>query len=532
MSRPAARPAAADGGSGAALIPLSEVARHDSPGDLWVVVNGRVLDLTAYAAAHPGGSAVLHAWAGRDASALFNAIHSPGIVDERLLAAQPGALVGAVDPDTLPTPPTPIPSPSAAPSTNASASPSASASAKPIELEDIIGLPDLDAAAEQRLSAKGWAYISAGATDEVSLAANRAMFAQVWFRPRVLRDVGAVDTRTTLLGCPSAVPFFIAPTGMSALAGRAGEPGLAAAAGRAGVVQFVSTNSSAPLGAVLGARSAPDQAQFFQLYVDRERGNSAALLRAADAHPGVRAVFVTVDCAAPGKREADERVRADAVAAASLTSGTSGGVVRADARGAGVGRTTGQYIDPGLSWADLAWVRAHTRLPLGVKGVQSVEDAVACADAGVDAIYLSNHGGRALDGAPPALLTLLELRRLRPDVLDRCEVYVDGGVRRGTDVVKALCLGARAVGLGRPFLYALSYGEAGVDRAIDILADEVRTTMRLLGVTSLDQLGPHLLNTRALDPLCATEIHLEPLPHADAGTQTKTQPGSNAGATK
>jgi L-lactate dehydrogenase (cytochrome) len=251
----------------------------------------------------------------------------------------------------------------------------------------------------------------------------------------------------------------------------------------------VSTNSSAPLEAIVAGRASPDQAQFMQLYVDRNRANSEALLSKVE-NLGMKAVFVTVDCPAPGKREADERNRA----AVEISSGISGGKIKADTKGGGIGRTTGQYIDASLSWADLAWLRKSTRLPLGVKGIQCVEDAVRCADLGVDAIYLSNHGGRALDTSPPALYTLLELRTLRPDVFEKCEVYVDGGVRRGSDVVKALCLGATGVGIGRPFLYALTYGPEGVAHAIEILRDEVEVTMKLLGVNKLSELGPHLVS--------------------------------------
>lgn len=199
-----------------------------------------------------------------------------------------------------------------------------------------------------------------------------------------------------------------------------------------------------------------------QLYVDKQRKNSEALLTRVN-NLGLKAVFVTADCASPGKREADERNRA----AVEVQSGISGGVVQRDKKGGGVGRTTGAYIDPKLSWDDIAWIRQNTKLPLGVKGIQCVEDAVRCAEMGVDAIYLSNHGGRALDGSPPAVYTLLELRKLRPDVFDKCEVYIDGGVRRGTDVVKALCLGAKGVGMARPFLYALTYGKEGVMHAVD-----------------------------------------------------------------
>jgi len=188
-----------------------------------------------------------------------------------------------------------------------------------------------------------------------------------------------------------------------------------------------------------------------------------------------------------------------------VASGISGGKIATDNKGGGIGRSVGGFIDPKLSWDDIRWLRKHTDLPIGLKGVQTVEDVKKAYDLGINAVYLSNHGGRALDGSPPALYTLLELNKFYPNIVKdkRCEIYVDGGIRRGTDVVKALCLGANGVGMGRPFLYALTYGTEGVVHAIEIMRDEIETTMRLLGVTKLSQLGPHLLNTKALDPLLA-----------------------------
>lgn len=265
-----------------------------------------------------------------------------------------------------------------------------------------------------------------------------------------------------MMGQETSLPLFICPTGMSKLAGDEGEPGIASAAGECNIIQMVSTNASAPLDSIVAGRSKDDQVQFMQLYVDKNRANSEKLLDRVNKL-GFKAVFVTADCPAPGKREADERNRAQV----EVQSGISGGVVQRDSKGGGVGRTTGAFIDPKLSWDDIAWLRKQTPLPIGVKGIQCVEDAVRCAEMGVDAIYLSNHGGRALDTSPPALYTLLELRRTRPDVFNKCEVYIDGGVRRGSDVVKALCLGARGVGMGRPVLYGLTYGKDGVMHALD-----------------------------------------------------------------
>ncbi|RSH77748.1 uncharacterized protein EHS24_002806 [Apiotrichum porosum] len=468
------------------LIPFSEVAKHNTPEDCWVVLEGKVYDLTAFAQIHPGGSNIIFANAGHDATAMFTPTHSPGIIEDRL---DPRAYVGDVDPDTLPARPV------------VAEQKKEDEAERKIDLSEIVGWPDLDEAARRNMTPKAWAYISAGATDMYSLDLNRKSWNQVLLRPRYFVDVEEVDCSTTMMGQRTSVPFFISPTGMSKLAHPAGEPGIATAAGENDVIQMVSTNSSAPLKAIVEGRSRPDQVQFMQLYVNKDRPLSEELLRQVNAY-GMKAVFVTVDCPTPGKREADERDRS----VVGVQSGTSGGVVQSDKKGGGIGRTTGAYIDAKLNWEDIKWLRKHTPLPIGVKGIQCAEDAVRCADMGVDAIYLSNHGGRALDTAPPALYTLLELRQLRPDVLEKCEVYIDGGVRRGTDVVKALCLGARGVGMGRPFLYALTYGPEGVTHAIDIMRDEIEQTMRLVGVTKLDQLGPHLLNTRALDPLVMPEL--------------------------
>lgn len=172
---------------------------------------------------------------------------------------------------------------------------------------------------------------------------------------------------------------------------------------------------------------------------------------------------MTVDAPVPGKREADERVRADEGLSAPMT----GAKAINDKKGGGLGRIMGSYIDASLTWDDLRWLRSVTDLPIILKGVQSAADARLAAQAGVQGIVLSNHGGRSLDTAPPSVLILLELQKCTPEVFDKLEVYVDGGIRRGTDILKCLCLGATAVGMGRHFLYALNYGREGVEHFID-----------------------------------------------------------------
>ena len=165
----------------------------------------------------------------------------------------------------------------------------------------------------------------------------------------------------------------------------------------------------------------------------------------------------------PGKREADERVAADE----SLSTPMSGARAKNDAKGGALGRIMGSYIDASLSWDDVPWLRKHTELPVILKGVQTAMDARRAMELGIDGILLSNHGGRSLDTAPAPIMVLLELQKCVPEVFERMEVYVDGGIMRGTDIFKALCLGAKSVGIGRGFLYALNYGEEGVDKYVD-----------------------------------------------------------------
>ncbi|OXC64351.1 hypothetical protein AYX13_06242 [Cryptococcus neoformans] len=467
-----------DQATGRALIPYSEVNKHNKPDDCWVVIDGKVYDLTEFAESHPGGSSPIYRAAGRDATAIFQPIHPPGTIEDGL---DPEAMIGLVDPATLP---------------KMVDKKKEDGEQIRIDLAEIIGLPDFDAAAKANLTSKAWAYMSSGATDQYTLDLNRKAFNSILFRPRVLVDVEIADTRTQMLGQDTSLPIFISPAGMAKLAHPEGECLLAKAAGQSNIIQMISTNASAPLPSIISSATSPSQPFFMQLYVDRNRPKTESLLQKINSL-GLKAIFVTVDAPAPGKREADERSRAEV----EVASGISGGKIGSDNKGGGIGRSVGGFIDPKLSWKDIEWLRQHTKLPIGLKGVQTAEDAMKAAKMGVDAIYLSNHGGRALDGSPPAMYTLLEMNKICPEVFKKCEVYIDGGCRRGTDVVKALCLGAKGVGMGRPFLYSLTYGEEGAVHAIEIMRDEIETTMRLLGVTKLDQLGPHLLNTKALDPL-------------------------------
>ncbi|OLL22723.1 Cytochrome b2, mitochondrial [Neolecta irregularis DAH-3] len=228
------------------------------------------------------------------------------------------------------------------------------------------------------------------------------------------------------------------------------------------------------------------------LYVSSDRQKATSLIR--HIHKlGYQALVITVDAPVSGKREADERIQVQMDTRSEISGAGKGS-------SGGIGKALSAWISSSLNWEDLHWIRKEWDRKLVVKGIQTFEDAKIAADLGFDGIYISNHGGRQLDTAPPALHVLYEIRRFCPDILTRAEIYIDGGIRRGTDVLKALCLGAKAVGLGCPFMYALSgYGTDGVIKAVEILRDEIETGMRLLGVSKLEDLHVDLLNCYKLE---------------------------------
>ena len=247
------------------------------------------------------------------------------------------------------------------------------------------------------------------------------------------------------------------------------------------------------------AGGVPPMTFFFQLYVDRDRTKSEVLLRKVE-ELGVKGIMVTVDAATNGKRELDERVSVEAAITAAPAR-IPGEKFTKDKQGGGLARLMSGFIDPALVWEDIKWLRKSTKLPLVLKGIMTWQDAVLAAEHGVEGIILSNHGGRNLDTSPPSLLTLLEIQRNAPWVFSRLEIIIDGGIKRGTDIFKALCLGASSVEIGRGFLYSVNYGEEGVERFIGILRDELETTMRLMGVRSLDELHPGMVWTGDVDHL-------------------------------
>jgi 4-hydroxymandelate oxidase len=319
-------------------------------------------------------------------------------------------------------------------------------------------------------------YYAGGAGNERTVAANCAAFDEILIRPRVLVDVSRIDLQTSVLGQALAIPVMLAPTAFNRLADPDGELAAARAATACGTVMVVSTISTCSLEEI--AAAAPS-AGWFQLYVYKDRELTRELVARSEA-AGYRALVLTVDTPLLGRRLRDLRSGFTLPAGLSMRNFEA---VSDNASRWGVHQSFSAYVhdlfDASLSWSAVEWLRGQTRLPLVVKGVLTREDARLAVESGVDGIIVSNHGGRQLDGVIPAIRAL-------PDVVDavngRAEVLMDGGVRRGSDVLKALAFGARAVLIGRPYLWGLAAaGQAGVRGVLDLLRDELRLAMALAG---------------------------------------------------
>ncbi len=349
-----------------------------------------------------------------------------------------------------------------------------------------VGLAATEAAAAARLDPTAYDYFRGGADDEVTLAENLAAWQRILLRPHVLRDVSTVSTATTVLGAQVDTPVLIAPTAYHELASAEGESGTAAGAAAAGSLLTLSTFSTQTLERV--AEVAPRAPRWFQVYVYRERAITEELvIRAAAA--GYRALVLTVDVPVLGRRRRDEVNRfalPPGIVMAHLPADTP-----REGDGSALSRHVQEKVDPGLTFPDIGWLAQVSGLPVVVKGVFRGDDAVACLDAGAAAVWVSNHGGRQLDGAVPTAVALPEVVEA---VAGRAEVYVDGGIRTGSDVVRALALGARAVMVGRPAVYGLVVGGAsGVEAVLHELTDELARAMALCGITSLEQASAELL---------------------------------------
>lgn len=330
---------------------------------------------------------------------------------------------------------------------------------------------EYEALAREKLHPAVWDYFSGGANDEVTLRENRAAYERIQIRPRVLVDVSQINMATTLLGTPVAMPICVAPSAMHGATCEEGECATAQAAGALGTLMAASTESTRTLEEIADVAAGP---LWFQLYFSsRTRGHAERLARRAEA-AGYQAITLTVDSSRWGQKE--RHARSEATYAWPASGNFAHDPLPESDEDAG---------DEGaaITWTDVEWLRSITSLPLVLKGVLTAEDAHQAAERGIAGIIVSNHGGRQLDTVAATIEALPEVVAA---VEGRCEVYLDGGVRRGTDVFKALALGARAVFVGRPALWGLAVARAdGARHVLELLRDELELTMALAGRPTL-----------------------------------------------
>jgi 4-hydroxymandelate oxidase len=344
-----------------------------------------------------------------------------------------------------------------------------------------INVVEYEAQAQARLEPSAFDYYVCGADDEVTLRDNRAAYERLRLAYRVLVDVSRVEPATTVLGSRVALPVLVAPTAFHRMACEEGERATVRAAGAAGTIMILSALSNTAVEEVVAAATGP---VWFQLYVYRDRTATAGLVRRAEA-AGCEAIVLTVDAPRLGRRERDARNRFHLPAGLTvenLLPAGYGEVARPPSE-SGLAAYFASLIDPTLSWDDVAWLRGLTRLPILLKGIVRADDAAKAVAVGAAGVVVSNHGGRQLDGS---IATIDALPEIAAAVGGRIEVLMDGGIRRGTDVLKALALGARAVCVGRPVLWGLAVnGQAGVEHVLGLLREELERAMALCGAPTV-----------------------------------------------
>ncbi|KAF7347723.1 hypothetical protein MVEN_01529500 [Mycena venus] len=494
---------------------LEQVALHNKPSDCWVIIKNHVYvalhsltpvlytltqsqDVTDFLQEHPGGSKIILKYAGRDATSAYEPIHPPDALEKNLPSSKHLGSLSA----------------SAAQSV-ANDQQNRKKTKDELRVEQallqrpplvrILSLADMEVVARNVLSHKAEAYYSSAADDCISKCLTYLLASQITFR-----EMRPLNNNFRLQGVNTCVCLRALLS--QNLVTR--EVNISRGATSTGIIQMVSSNASNSYAEIIQA-APTSQPLFFQLYKNTNDAVAEKRIREVE-QLGYKAIFLTVDAVVPGNREKD--IKSPWVVE-DLERGTPKVHVEGEGEGGGdtiLGTAGGLIVkdDRDMTWEKtIPWLRRTTKLPIAIKGIQCVEDAVLAVEAGVD--------GRQLEYSLPPMEVLYRLRKQRPDVFDKVEVYIDGGVKRGTDVLKALCLGATAVGLGRPFLYAQSaYGEAGVVKIVQILEREIVTGMRGLGAACVKDLKPEMacqvpLSRLIADPFQQVErVDWEPLPRA------------------
>ncbi|CEP18022.1 hypothetical protein [Parasitella parasitica] len=511
-------------------ISPQEVAKHNTKNDLWVIIHGKVYDLTKFLPEHPGGQKIIMKYAGKDATSAFEPIHPPDII-QRFLA--PEVCMGSIDTEAL----------SKVPKVETEEEKKIRlAREKMPKIDEMYNSFDFETVAKSVLKPDAWAYYSSGADDEISMRENHNAFHRIWLRPRVMVNVKDVDASTTMLGSRTSLPLYITATALGKLGHPEGEVVLTKAAKNRNIIQMIPTLASCSFDEIVDAAT-PDQTQWLQLYVNGDREVSKKFVCHAESR-GIKGLFITADAPQLGRREKDMRQKYSQEDPDEITRNAT--TVNRDE---GAARAISSFIDPSLCWDDVAWFKSITNMPILIKGIQTPEDAVLAAKHGCQGVVLSNHGGRQLDFAPSSIEILAEtMEALKREGLDKdFEVYIDGGIRRGSDIFKAIALGAKGVGIGRPFLvnipcttnnhfglqltlvssnsqYAMSaYGVEGVEKLLELLQHEFEMVMRLMGVTRIEDIKPEMVDIRNIKD----HFVANPTDHLANSSYERMQPRGN-----
>lgn len=455
---------------------VDEIMKHNTLNDCWVAIHGQVFDVSEFLQLHPGGSSRILKFAGGDATKSFDSMHTEDVL-KRIIETKSIKLLGSLRGEFKED----LTEEEIAIFENRQRIPS---------IDKIFNVSDFEFVAKKVLPKSTFFYYATGASDEYSLRENHYAYKRVFFRPKMLQELAEeIDTSTEMMGNKVDIPIYITAFAGAKLAHPLGEYNLQRAAYQWNIMQMVPKQLCFGWDEFM-ADVPKDQKQWFQLHFQtvQELDEIEETIKKVDSYKTVKGIFINVDVGELGHREKDSKARAESLndASADILS------LIADNGKAKYGAVT---------WKHLERVRASTNLPIALKGVQRGEDVVLAAEKGINGVILSNHGGRQLDFSRPPLEVLVEARQMLKEkgLEDKIDIYLDGGVRRGSDVIKALCLGAKGVGMGRPFLYAMAgYGEEGVSKLIDLIKTEMVNHMKLLGVDNIKDLNEELVDVKNL----------------------------------
>ncbi|CAH6721105.1 cytochrome b2, mitochondrial [[Candida] jaroonii] len=506
------------------MVDINEVKKHNSDKDCWVIIHKKVYDVTKFLPEHPGGSGIILKYAGKDATKAFDPIHPSDVLTKYL---PPECCLGEVEGELESKPKKQLtkevkvdsnvamvdeydveydeqedkqainfPVPAQLSSQDDEDDEDDEVDEYEIErrkyekgkpdIGQIYNLTDFEFVARYTMDKIAWGYYSSGCDDEITMRFNHIAYHRYFFKPRVLVDVTNIDLSTTMLGTKCDSPFYVTATALGKLGHPEGEIVLTRNAAKHNIIQMIPTLASCSFDEIVDA-AIDEQTQWLQLYVNSDRDIVEKMLKHA-MNRGIKAIMITVDAPQLGRREKD--MRSKDFEDTSYVQNEDNSVDRSQ----GAARAISSFIDTGLKWDDLKWFKKILNIPIILKGIQTVEDSLKAIEYGVDGIILSNHGGRQLEFSKPPIDVLFELneyfKKNNTTKPENFEIFIDGGVRRASDILKAICLGAKGVGIGRPFLYAMStYGDDGVYKAMQILKDEMIMNMRLLGVTKIEELN-------------------------------------------